>query len=261
MAAYFERLDRTRFRATDAVEGAWNTAEQHIAPVLGLIAHEIERDHAARRPDPLPLARISYDILGTLPIDVVNLHVRVVRPGRTIELIEATLGHDGRSAVIARAWLVQAADTAAIAGSALPGIPPADELERWDAGDVWPGAFVRTIEARRRQVEPGRAVFWLRPTLPLLADETIGPTSRALSVVNVANGATARVAPTVAAFPNLDLTVHLFRQPAGAWVGFDTTVSFGAGGLGLTHSVLHDGAGPLGSAAQTLTVRPHDVAS
>lgn len=256
MAGYFERLDGTRFRATSAVQGAWNTDEQHIAPALGLLVHVIEQDHAARRSDRLALGRISFEILGTLPIDAVDLHVRVVRPGRTIELVEATLSHGGRSAVVARAWLIQVVNTEALAGSALPGIPPADELERWDAADVWPGEFVRTAEVRRRQVEPGRAMFWIRPTLPLLEGEAISPTARALSVVDVANGITARVPPAVAVFPNLDLTVHLFRQPLGEWVGFDTTVSFGATGLGLTSSVLHDTEGPVGTAAQSLTVRP-----
>jgi hypothetical protein len=59
------------------------------------------------------------------------------------------------------------------------------------------------------------------------------------------------------AFPNLDLTLHLLRPPVGEWIGFDTTVSFGATGLGLTSTVLHDLDGPIGTVAQTLTVRPH----
>ncbi|MFN7242916.1 MAG: thioesterase family protein, partial [Dietzia cercidiphylli] len=56
--------------------------------------------------------------------------------------------------------------------------------------------------------------------------------------------------------PNIDLTAHLFREPRGEWVGFDTRVSFGPGGLGLTSSTLHDESGPIGTLAQTLTVRP-----
>ena len=58
------------------------------------------------------------------------------------------------------------------------------------------------------------------------------------------------------AFPNIDLTAHLFAEPRGGWVGFDTTVSFGAEGLGLTSSVVHDIDGPIGTVAQMLTVRP-----
>ena len=44
----------------------------------------------------------------------------------------------------------------------------------------------------------------------------------------------------------------LFWSPSQAAL---TSLAFGPGGLGLTHSVLHDQAGPLGSLAQTLTVR------
>jgi hypothetical protein len=62
--------------------------------------------------------------------------------------------------------------------------------------------------------------------------------------------------PRSVAFPNVDLTAHLFREPRGGWLGFDTTVSFGADGLGLTSSVVHDEVGPVGTSAQLLTVRP-----
>ena len=57
-------------------------------------------------------------------------------------------------------------------------------------------------------------------------------------------------------FPNVDLTIHLHRQPAGRWVGLDTTVVFGPTGQGITSTVLHDLAGPVGHAQQMLTVRP-----
>lgn len=57
-------------------------------------------------------------------------------------------------------------------------------------------------------------------------------------------------------FPNLDLTAHFFRTPVGRWLGLDTSVSFGERGIGLTSSVLHDAIGPLGTLAQSLTVRP-----
>lgn len=67
---------------------------------------------------------------------------------------------------------------------------------------------------------------------------------------------TVRADPRTVAFPNVDLTAHFFTAPAGGWVGFDTTVSFGPDGLGVTNSVLHDERGPVGTLAQLLTVRP-----
>ena len=260
MAAYFRRLDDSHFTATDAVQGAWNTDEQHIAPALGLLTHVLERDHGARHGHPLTMSRVSFDILGVLPIDTVEITTRVIRPGRTIELAEATLSHGGRPAVIARAWFSRDIDTAAVAGTALVRMPEPSTLPAWSAAEVWPGRFVTTVEIRRDETEPGRARFWLRPGIPLLLDEPVSPTARLLGVVDIANGITPRVAPGDVHFPNLDLTAHLFRAPGDGWIGFDTTVSFGPHGHGLTHSILHDAAGPLGTLQQTLTVRPRGAA-
>ena len=59
-----------------------------------------------------------------------------------------------------------------------------------------------------------------------------------------------RAAPTAVAFPNLDLTAHLFATPRGEWLGF------GADGLGPTSSTIYDETGPIGTLAQILTIRP-----
>ena len=256
MPAYFERIGATRFRATSAVGGAWDPDEQHVAPPMGLIAHAIEQDHASRRSDRFHLARVSFDILGTLPIDAVEIDVRVLRGGRTIELVEATLSHDQRPAIIARAWLMQTTDTTEIAGSALPRIPSREEFEPFAAREGWLGEFVTTVEVHRHQHEPGRGWVWVRPGIPLLEHEAISPTARLLGVVDIANGMTPRARPDEVFFPNLDLTAHLFREPRGEWIGFDTTVSFGERGIGLTDVVLHDDEGAIGTVQQILTVRP-----
>lgn len=257
--AYFSRQSLTTFQATEHTGGAWDPDQIHIAPVMGLAAHAIQLDHAARRPDPLSLTRFSADILGTMPAaETLTVTVRVLRPGRTIELVEASVAHDGRTAVIARAWLQQQYDTSSVAWSALPPIPDPDALDpfRPDAG--WPGSFAATIEGRRRMVEPGRGQVWLRLGMPLLDDESVSPVAQLLSVADIVNGMTPRLGPTQASYPNLDLTVHVFRQPASEWIGFDTQVSIGADGVGLTRAALYDLNGPIGTSAQTLTVRLQD---
>jgi hypothetical protein len=254
--AYFERKSESSFRATEHVGGAWDTEEQHIAPALGLLAHVVERDRDRRRSDGLVIGRLSYDILGTLPLDVVDTDVRVIRPGRTIELVEASLGHDGRTAVLLRAWLMQRTDTAQLEATALPRIAPPTATPVWDASEVWPGGFIASTEVRRTQTEPGRASFWVRTPLPLIDGEEVSRLASAAGLLDIANGMTVRVSPRAVAFPNLDLTVHFFGQPCGEWIGFDTTVSFGAAGVGLTSSVIHTEHGPIGTMSQILTVRP-----
>lgn len=258
VSSYFHRLSETAFEPTEHVGGAWNPDEQHIAPVLGLLAHVVELEHAVRRPDvPLVLARASYDILGVIPMDAFEISPpRLVRPGRTIELVEVTLSHGGRAAATLRAWMLQPHDTDAISGIPLPTMPDRDTLPEWSPADVWPGGAIRSIDARREAVAPGRSRAWIRPQHPLLDGEAISSRSRMLGMADFANGIATRVAPERALYPNIDLTASIFREPAGEWFGLDTSVSFGPDGIGLTESVLSDADGPVGTSSQTLTVRP-----
>jgi hypothetical protein len=135
-------------------------------------------------------------------------------------------------------------------------MPAPADLEPWDPTTVWPGGFIASAEVRRDEDEPGRARFWVRSRTTLLDDEPVSDLARFAGLLDIANGMTVRAEPAEVAFPNVDLTAHFFEQPQGEWVGFDTSVSFGAGGLGLTSSVIHDERGPVGTLAQTLTVRP-----
>ena len=89
---------RTTSVSTEATGGAWSTTEQHISPMNGLITHAVERFCAERGPDGLEISRISVDILGMLGMDPFEVAVSVVRPGRTIELLEAVVTSAGPTA-------------------------------------------------------------------------------------------------------------------------------------------------------------------
>ncbi len=254
--AYFRRTGATTFQPTEHVGGAWKTDEQHVAPTLGLLAHLVEEDRDARGRGELVLTRLSYDIWGTYPLDVMDAHVQVVRPGKGVELVEAEVSCGGRRAITLRAWLALPGDTAALAAEPLPRIPGPDETPVTDLTVVWPGGFIKTVEVRRAQAEPGRATAWVRTGVPLLEDEQVSATARGVGLFDIANGLTVRRDPREVAFPNLDLTAHLYRTPDGGWLGFDTTVTFGPSGVGLTSAVLHDERGPVGTISQSLVVRP-----
>ena len=120
--AYFERLAPDRFRATEHTGGAWSVTEQHVSPLNGLLVHVLDRFVAARAAGPgagaggLATARITFDILGVVPIGEVDVSVEVVRPGRTIELLEAVAVSGGRAVLRARAWRLARFDTRAVAG-------------------------------------------------------------------------------------------------------------------------------------------------
>ena len=256
--AYFLPLGDGRYFATDRVGGAWYTDEQHIAPLLGLLTHLVEVDRDARRKDGLVVAGLSFDNLGRIGLGEFRTGTEVVRPGRSVELVEAVATQGERDAVRLRAWLLRPGDTAAIAATTLEAIAPPEETEPWDPTTDWPGGFIASAEVRRRRFGPGRAHFWARTEVPLIAGGGYSQLAYYVGLLDIANGMTVRRSPSEVAFPNVDLSAKLFAVPSGEWVGFDTTVTFGANGTGVTSTVLHDRSGPIGVMGQTLTVRPQD---
>lgn len=257
MISYFERAGAGRFRPTAATGGAWAVDEQHISPMTGLVVHAVETHAAARGDDGLVVSRVSMDILGVLKLEEFEIHVETVRPGRTIELLEAVVVSRGRAAVRARVWRMAQPDTASVAGGQGPALPGPDAVPAWAMSGAWPGEFISTLDVRPiGVVRPGRTTAWVSTPLELLAGEPVSEPARFLALVDTANGIAVRESPKEWLFPNLDLTIHLHRQPRGRWVGLDTTVVFGARGHGLTSTVLHDLDGPVGRAEQILTVRP-----
>ncbi|MFI5935159.1 thioesterase family protein [Actinoplanes sp. NPDC051494] len=257
MTSFFRRVGGHRFLATELTGGAWATDEQHIAPMTGLIVHEAQRHAAARGPDDLVIGRISMDILGVLEVGEFDLTVEVLRPGRTIELLEAVVVARGRPAVRARLWRMARHDTTAVAGGAPDALPDPAALPRHPMSDVWPGGYIGAIDTRAAgEVRPGRGIAWVTTGTELVAGEPVSPLAEFAKLIDTANGIAVRESPKEWMFPNLDLTVHLHRQPTGRWVGLDTTVVFGPDGQGLTSTTLHDVHGAVGRAEQILTVRP-----
>ncbi|WP_432055963.1 thioesterase family protein [Streptomyces sp. bgisy022] len=255
--SYYEAIDEHRYKPTAHASGAWDTDELHFSPLGGLIVHAIDRFLEGRPERALPLARISYDILGGLALDECEIRVESIRPGRTIELLEAVVTIAGRPVVRARAWLLAPHDTSAVAGGPDERLPAPEDLEPWPMGSVWPGGYVASLDVRPvAPPQPGRGTAWLSTGLDLVAGQRVGALASFVALVDTANGIAVRQSPTAWMFPNVDLTIHLHRQPTGRWTGLDTTVAFGPAGHGITSTVLHDVEGPVGHAQQILTVRP-----
>lgn len=251
-SSYYIQVGDGAYEPTAHVQGVWNPCEQHMGPVSGLIAHAIDQ-HEPRAE--MQLARISYDILGMIPAERSAVSVRTVRPGRTIELVEATFVAGGRPVVRATAWRLARQEAQEVAGGAPEPLPSPESMPHW-SGDLWGGGFISSLEFRVAATnQPGRGQAWLRTGTALVEGVECGPTAAFLGLVDTANGIVVRQSPGEWMFPNVDLTVHLFRQPVGPWVGFDTRVVFGLDGVGLTSSTLHDVDGPVGRSEQILTVR------
>lgn len=225
-----------------------------MAPVSGLLVRAIEQCEPR---DDLIVSRVAFDILGVIPGGEIEVSARIIRPGRTIELVEAEMSAAGRVVVRATAWRLAASDTSAIAGGGVDPLPGPEQGLPWSGSTVWQGGYIRSLDFRVLPGwQPGRGRAWIRTDVDLVDGEPSSELARYIGLIDTANGIAVRADPATVLFPNTDLTVHLIRTPVGRWVGLDTTVTFGPDGVGLTASVLHDVAGPVGRAAQTLTLRP-----
>jgi hypothetical protein len=268
------------FESTEHTRGPWDPGSQHAGPPAALIGRAVERldglgDSVADR----HVGRITFEILQPVPIAPLRVEAEVVRPGRRVDMAEATLLDDGGAPIVrARAWrllrrevdlpdaLASAAEGSPASWAGRPGggtgppVPP-DELEPGE--DFFPTGhdvgYHTAMEGRFASgsfLEPGPATAWMRMRHPLVAGEEPSPLQRVLIAADSGNGISGALDFERWIFVNVDLTVHLSRMPVGEWVCLDSVTVPERDGAGLTDTVLHDERGPIGLAAQTLLVEP-----
>ena len=107
---------------------------------------------------------------------------------------------------------------------------------------------------------PGPATVWARPRISLLAGEVEAtPTQLIMLLADCASGISAALDFRTHLFTNLDLVVNLLRPPSGTWMSMHAVTSIDSHGGGLCSTELGDEHGPVGTASQTLFVKPHQV--
>ena len=245
-----------RVLATPSTAGPWFPDAQHMGPPSALLVRALER--CDPRPEML-LSRLTVEVLGRVPMGELTVTARVERAGRTIELVVAELAASGRAVARAVGWRLAATDTAAAATPPGPSLPPPTEGRELPPPAGWLRGYIEALEWRwlaghLGESGPGRA--WARLRVPVVDDEEPTPWQRLAAVADSTNGAAARLDLNAWLFVNTDLTLHVHRAPEGEWIGLDADSVVGPHGQGTAFSVLHDTAGPVGRAAQALTVRP-----
>ncbi|BBL20919.1 hypothetical protein F939_02067 [Acinetobacter radioresistens DSM 6976 = NBRC 102413 = CIP 103788] len=263
MSAYYQLLERkqnqdgtvtTFYSSNRHAQGAWNPHEQHMAPATGIMCAELEQFMPR---DDMRIGRISLDIFGLIHFGDFSITSRVIRPGKTIELIEAEMQAGGKTCIVARAWRMLKADSSKVAGIEDQSVTHPESLPVWDGMKRWPGGYIESIEARTDENHrAGKGTVWLKNELDMVNDKSTTDFVRLLGMVDTANGIVPRQEGNFEwGFPNLDLQLHLYRIPQGKWLGIEAVQQYGEDGIGLTSAVLHDTQGPFGRSEQILTLR------
>ena len=252
--AFYEPLGDGRFRSTSHTSGPWDPAFQHAGPPAALLGRELEL--CAPRDD-LVLTRLTFEILRAVPVAELAVAARVVRPGRSVELLDGELTADGDTVMTVRAWRVKATGAETVADPPPPPRPadatppPAGLAEGFGYGEA-----VELRFAAGSWQTPGPATVWTRLRVPLVAGEEPTGLQRVLAVADSANGVSAVLPLGDWLFINPELTVHLRRAPRGEWICLDADTAISHGGAGLARSVLSDDDGVVAQGAQSLLVAP-----
>jgi hypothetical protein len=249
--AFYEQ-DGDLLVPNELTRGPWDPGAQHAGPPSALVARAVERFEP--RPG-MRIGRVTLEILRPVPLEPLSVRVELVRPGRSVELLEATLSGPEGELIRARAWrLIESELRLDEHEPPPPGPEGAAEKEFFTTGEEV--GYHTAMEYRFVTggfVEQGPATVWMRPRVPLVAGEDTSPLERVFVAADSGNGVSAALDWRSTIFINTDLTVHLLREPRGEWVCLDAVTH--VDGLGMADSALYDERGRIGRAVQTLLVR------
>lgn len=245
------------FEPTELTRGPWDPEAQHAGPPAALLARALER---AGDPADAQVGRVTFEILGPVPLRELRATAEVTRPGRSVELVEATLAGPDGDVMRASAWRLKRAEVALEPPPASD--PPPHGPGAGEPRDFFPtGSEVGYHTAMDYRfvsgsfLDIGPAVVWMRMRHPLVEGEDPSPLQRVAVAADSGNGVSAALDYRHYVFINTDLTIHLHRHPRGEWICLDAVTRPEADGLGMSDTLLWDERGRIGRAAQTLLVR------
>jgi hypothetical protein len=252
----FEVLDG-RFVATRLASGPWNPNAQHGGAPAALIMRAFERLPAS---EALCLARVTHEFVRPVPVGPIEVRAEVARPGRRVQLLEASIVAEGVEVVRARGLQVQAANSGS-AHSEEIAPPPGPEQGR--PGEL-PGLHRPRFATDAIEIRfiggafgGGPATAWFRMARPLVGGERPSALQCLAAASDFGAGLSATLPREEYLFINADLTVYVEREPTGEWICLDSQTRITRDGIGVSESLLYDERGRVGRATQALLVAPH----
>jgi hypothetical protein len=249
--------DGDRFVSTDWTRGPWTPAAQHAGPPAALLARAIEGLDGGQD---MQIAAFTAEILRPVPVTPLTVETRVIRPGRRVQYARALISdHDGEI-IRAGAWRIRVDEVGSV--PATEDEPPPFESPEDAPEPALPAfyegpSYFTAMEWRFAGgsfSSPGPAAAWMRMRIPLVEGEGPSPATRVLVAADSGNGISNVLPLNEYVFINVDLSVHLFRMPAGQWVCLDAKTRVDHRGIGLAESRLWDERGRIGSGNQSLLV-------
>jgi hypothetical protein len=239
------------FHPTPLVRGPWNPEHQGGMQLAGLLAHLIE---TAPAPAPMLAARMTVDILRPTPVQPLEAHIRVVRDGRKVQMLEASLCADRIVTVRASALRSRTAESPETAGMDSPDDPPEAPPFFSARSQLARIADTRLVSGGLEHRGPGS--MWCAFDGDIVRGVPITPFVQAMMVADMGSGLSSFVDWRAWSFANLDVTLYLLRMPEGAWLKLDAASLSAGNGVAVVSGQIADRRGTVGRTHQTLFLEP-----
>jgi hypothetical protein len=246
-----------RFLPSEHAGGPWDPGAMHGGAPAALLAREIERVDS---PVPMMVSRLTIDLLRPVPLEPLQVHTRVVRPGRKVQWVEGIIEAEGVEIVrcIALRQRVAQVTLPEESGAGGPPSPPPPAMGSFRAEtDRARTGFIASMDLRFVGGDfegLGPATVWFRLTRDIVQGETPTPLMRVAAAADFGNGVSRVLDWDRWVFINPDLSIHLHRLPAGEWICLDARTEVQPSGVGLAESVLFDEHGVIARSLQSLLV-------
>lgn len=253
---------RGLFEPTELTRGGWSDDAQHGSPPSGLLARAVERVPTRV---PMQVVRITIDLFREVPLAPLSVHTDVVRDGRRIQVVEATLHTDETPVGHALALKIRSGEVPLDPPDTDVLLPSPADLPRLDVRTAihaddhrfrfhTDAVEIRSIDQSFFRRGEGRS--WLRLLHPVVEGETPSPFVTAATLADVANGNSTVLDVERWVYVNPDITLYLHRPPTTEWVGMVSLAYEQPTGIGMTDTVLYDERGRIGRIAQAQVLAP-----
>ena len=253
-SSIFER-EGELYTPTEAALSPWSDQALHGGPPTMLLAREIERFPADQ---PMFVTRLTVELMRAVGMTPLAVSSRMIRPGRKVQLIEASLWNGEHEVARATGARIRTAEVEVPEREEPPQRPLPEELTEWTGswrrGDVYHLLGVEARSAQGSVIERAPGWVWFRLKLPLLPDEEPSGLLRICAAADFPNGISFVVDPRETTFVNPALTVYVHRLPVDEWVLVDARSWLEKHGTGMAEGTLYDRGGRIGRSLQGLIV-------
>jgi len=250
----FEPAGQDLFVATEAALSPWSDQAMHGSPPTMLMAREIERFPSEQE---MFVTRLTVELLRPVGRTPLAVRSRLARPGRKVQLVEASLWNGDQEVARATAVRIRRAEVEVPSSLERPPRDLPERLPEWARGSYrsGPAYHLLAVEIRTSAESVGAPNWcWFRLHLPLLPGEEPSGLVRICAAADFPNGISSVVDPRQISFINPDLTVYVHRLPVGQWVLVDAKTWLERHGTGMAEGALYDTEGRVGRSIQSLLV-------